>query len=856
MQYSFSSPVGKKGRFTIGFLDDNVDDAFHNQLMMGIFEAARKYDVNIIRFGSFSPFASRGTSQRNDIILDHIGQYDIDALLFLGWSKAGALYNHDDFVQRFSHIPLLSIGTKLQDLPSVYFAGEVYTRELIIHLINAHNCRNIAFVATDNPDGRNEAYINTMKEYGLYNPDLYVGPEYLGKANESFRGKKALSVLLEDRKVTFDAILSMYIFETQEIFNELKLRGMNIPKDVALVSYEAGEYGKFSSPEITTVEFPWMDLGFNGCEKMVELLSSGTIPFNTEVKGKIIYRNSCGCLSNSVKMVEGSLKGKSDKTLSSISGKEKKAIVEELASIFRYSNIDFSKLLNVFIAEYEKRSGDLFLRELAAELRKISYWVDSSNEKDMITVFRKLLMPYLAKEPDALPWSGDIFQQAQVLTREIISNINIFQKSNEKISYQSLQEISRVLVTKFYRSHLMDALGEGLEKMGIRSCRIFLFHNKETENSLFKSYNLEFEYGGSKPSEKTDAGSVISKQYLESILSENTRAVTLFAHILHVQNEFIGFVIFEPGPLGERMYQFMTAYISTALSGSRLLEKLDAAYSRLVEQAQREGMAEIASGILHSIGNTLNSVNASASMMRKLANDGAFDDLSEANAMLEKNMDNLEDFIKNNSKSKKLMQFLLRLETPFTELHQQLLYHTERLNEKVNEINEIIISQQSYAGIDTFKEELNLVNVLEDIIKLHSASIEKYNIKVQKDFKASPRVLFQKIKLFHILLSLINNSIEAMAYKRSEDRYLKFTVYEDDEGKYMEVADSGCGMTGVQLEKVFNNGYSTKKGRQGMGLSSSLSYMAEMNGTIIAKSDGLGTGASFCLKFRRSNSRI
>ena len=101
MQIARDASKREKNRYTIGFLDENVDDAFHSQLMGGIFEAAGRFDVNIIRFGGFSPYAGRDAVHRYDMLLDHIAQYDIDGLIFLAWTKAGPMFNYDDFMRRF-----------------------------------------------------------------------------------------------------------------------------------------------------------------------------------------------------------------------------------------------------------------------------------------------------------------------------------------------------------------------------------------------------------------------------------------------------------------------------------------------------------------------------------------------------------------------------------------------------------------------------------------------------------------------------------------------------------------------------------------------------------------------------------
>ena len=215
-------------------------------------------------------------------------------------------------------------------------------------------------------------------------------------------------------------------------------------------------------------------------------------------------------------------------------------------------------------------------------------------------------------------------------------------------------------------------------------------------------------------------------------------------------------------------------------------------------------------------------------------------------------MDNLENFIGNDPKGKKLMQFYLKLESPFMELQNQILYHLNRINEKVNIINEIIIAQQNYAGAKPVFEEIDIEELIEDALKMQSASMEKYNIRIIKKYQPVPRAYVQKIKLLHVLINLFNNAKDAMQDTPREKRQLILRINHDGDNIYIRVTDTGHGIPPHLLSNIFTNGFTTKKDGHGFGLHISANYMNEMGGKIWAESPGADQGATFVLQVKRN----
>ncbi len=284
-------------------------------------------------------------------------------------------------------------------------------------------------------------------------------------------------------------------------------------------------------------------------------------------------------------------------------------------------------------------------------------------------------------------------------------------------------------------------------------------------------------------------------------------------------------------------------------------EQLKSAQTELVNNAHKAGMADIAAETLHNIGNILSSVKTSSHIIDIEMKSKALKGLRNANELLSQNINDLDAFIADNPKGKKLMQYYLVLGKMFDEERENISIHTQRLETKVDTIAEVLAAQQSYAGSASMSDHCSIPEIVEDALIMQHGNLEKYNIIIEKNFSNIPKIFVQKTKLIHILVNLIKNAKESMIEASSEENRLSlenkisFEVFSRKEKAYIRVIDTGIGIMPENLKKIFNHGFTTKKEGHGFGLHSSANYMSEMNGTIKAESDGKGKGTTFELEF-------
>ena len=97
-----------------------------------------------------------------------------------------------------------------------------------------------------------------------------------------------------------------------------------------------------------------------------------------------------------------------------------------------------------------------------------------------------------------------------------------------------------------------------------------------------------------------------------------------------------------------------------------------------------------------------------------------------------------------------------------------------------------------------------------------------------------------------MLVNLFKNARESMAEAGVRGR-LCIRVRRNGKRLCLEVEDNGVGIARENLARIFNHGFTTKRGGHGFGLHASANAATEMSGHLSAASAGQGRGATFTL---------
>jgi len=273
------------------------------------------------------------------------------------------------------------------------------------------------------------------------------------------------------------------------------------------------------------------------------------------------------------------------------------------------------------------------------------------------------------------------------------------------------------------------------------------------------------------------------------------------------------------------------------------------AQSELLDSARQAGMAEIATNVLHNVGNVLNSVNISADLIaRKLRNSKTLG-LGKAMQLINGHPDDLGHFLTEDDKGKLLPGYLNQLVGAIAQEQQEMADELGLMSKSVDHIKDIVATQQSYAGANSMTEPLYISELLEDALRMNAGALTRHHVTVIREYSEVPQVMGDKHRLLLILINLISNAKYAMSDLDNRSREMTLGVRVVDNA-FLEISvrDDGEGIAPENMTRIFAHGFTTRKEGHGFGLHSCALAAIEMNGHLTAHSDGPGLGALFTLQ--------
>lgn len=277
-------------------------------------------------------------------------------------------------------------------------------------------------------------------------------------------------------------------------------------------------------------------------------------------------------------------------------------------------------------------------------------------------------------------------------------------------------------------------------------------------------------------------------------------------------------------------------------------DELRAAQAELVTTARQAGMAEIATNVLHNVGNVLNSVNVSAQVLRDKVRTSKGQGVAKVVQLLNEHTHDMGEFMGNDPKGRMLPDYLGKLAEALAAEQQSMLDELALLTKSIDHIKDIVATQQSYAGTSSLMEPVLLRDLIEDVVRICDVSLARHTISLLKDFNDVPPINLDKHKVLQILVNLINNAKQALEPVNDRPSEIILRLESADKGQVrIVVQDNGEGISAENLARVFEHGFTTRASGHGFGLHSCILAAHSMGGDLIAQSEGQGKGATFIL---------
>jgi len=275
---------------------------------------------------------------------------------------------------------------------------------------------------------------------------------------------------------------------------------------------------------------------------------------------------------------------------------------------------------------------------------------------------------------------------------------------------------------------------------------------------------------------------------------------------------------------------------------------LEDVHKELLEASRRAGMAEVATSVLHNVGNVLNSVNVSATMVSDQMRNSRVGNLAKVNALLREHAADLGNFLIQDAQGRQIPAFLNTLAGHLGAERETMLSELESLRKNIDHIKDIVAMQQNYSKVSGISETLPVVDLLEDALRINAGAFNRHDVNVVRDYQARPSITVEKHKVLQILVNIMRNAKYACDESGREDKQMRVRISNGEGRVKIAVIDNGVGILPENLTRIFAHGFTTRKEGHGFGLHSGALAAKELNGSLTASSDGLNKGATFVLE--------
>lgn len=301
--------------------------------------------------------------------------------------------------------------------------------------------------------------------------------------------------------------------------------------------------------------------------------------------------------------------------------------------------------------------------------------------------------------------------------------------------------------------------------------------------------------------------------------------------------------------LQQSRYHDTDVYLATVIDITNRVKaesKNNRLQAELVSASRDAGMAEVATGVLHNVGNILNSVNVSASVIRNRFEKSAFGNLARVTDLIADNETTFADFVRDDNRGQKLPAYIQRVTEALSKERDEVAIEFTDLLKNVEHIKEIVTVQQSMAKSSGVMQDLCPQDIVTDVLAATKGSTTNHQITVIEDIADSiTSFVSDKHKVLQILINLISNAKDALVEQKTLDPKIEIQVICQNDDICFRVSDNGVGIHQNKINKIFQHGFTTKKTGHGFGLHSSANAATEIGGSLTVSSQGIGHGATF-----------
>ena len=280
----------------------------------------------------------------------------------------------------------------------------------------------------------------------------------------------------------------------------------------------------------------------------------------------------------------------------------------------------------------------------------------------------------------------------------------------------------------------------------------------------------------------------------------------------------------------------------------RMLGKLAEARAALIDAARAAGKSEIATGILHNVGNVLSGIGVATEQLQEALGELPEEDLEVVVRTLEEQGADLAAFFAEDPRAGHLPPFLRALADAQRDARGRMGRELVDLRRGLEHVAQLVRDQQRFAqhgGLVEAHDARALAREALTLVERSRQSGPSPAIECPTG-DALPAVKADRHRVLEILVNLVQNAQQAVEDLGPDGR-VRLLLEPTPEGIALEVQDNGRGIAAEDLTRIFAPGFTTREEGHGFGLHTAANAAREMGASLTVASDGPGTGARFRL---------
>jgi two-component system, NtrC family, sensor kinase len=273
-----------------------------------------------------------------------------------------------------------------------------------------------------------------------------------------------------------------------------------------------------------------------------------------------------------------------------------------------------------------------------------------------------------------------------------------------------------------------------------------------------------------------------------------------------------------------------------------LIRRLEEAHNQLLQAEKMASLGQLAAGVAHEINNPMGFISSNLGSLRTYA-----DRLLALVATYEGVIASLPP---NAPERAQVAQARTQADVEF--LREDVLTLINESAAGIERVRRIVRDLKTFSHVDSSEWQfVNINDCLDSTINLAGNEFVGHNVQVIKQYGQVPDIECLPSEINQVLLNLLLNAVQAVDGQGT----VTVRTGSEDDRVWLEVSDTGCGISPEHLKHIYDPFFTTKPVGTGTGLGLSITYgiVRKHSGQIDVQSQpGQGTTFHIVLPVRHA----